>query len=1838
MSPYITVHENSSSSRVSLDDTPSSTGYTSPCNVGRAAEDIAVVGMSCRVAGSSDSPEKLWQALLRKEVASGEIPAMRWEPYRRRDTRNAKVQSFLLFYHHAKVSSTLDIFACGLLLDDRFRGAFQESCSCSSQVLDSTTQRGYFLKNLEDFDNTFFGISNKEAVLMDPQQRITLEVTWEALEDAGIAPQSLAGSNTAVFIGVNSDDYAKLLLEDLPGVEAWMGIGTAYCGVPNRISYLLDLRGPSTAVDAACASSLVAIHHGRQSLLSGETDTAIVGGVNALCGPGLTRVLDEAGAVSKEGTCRSFDNEANGYGRGEGASVIVLKRMSDAVADNDRILAVLKGSAVGQDGRTNGIMAPNGQAQEHVARTALGNIDPTTIQYVEAHATSTSVGDPVEIRAMSNVYGSNRTLDSPCYIGSIKPNIGHLEAGAGGMGFMKAILAINKGIIPPQANLKNLNNKVDWSKAGIRVPFEATEWPLGVQRKRAAICSYGYGGSVSHAVIEEPPQRLRQALGQEEPKEDAEPTVLLLSAPQEKRIPSVARALADWISTQGKAISVQSVASTLATRRGHHDYRAAVVVENRVEISELLDAFAKGQKTGRAIAGRVLGKDSQKGALWMFSGHGSQWPAMGQELLKKDQVFLTAVAELEGIVQREADFSILAALEAGEFESSDKIQILTYTMQIGLAAVLKSKGARPSAVIGHSVGEIAASVIAGALTTAEGALVVCRRAVLYRRFMGTGAMILVNAPFEDMKTELQEREDIAVAIHSSPSSCVISGTAKTVEEFGNILASRGIKPLKVKSDIAFHSPVLNSIAAPMMKQLNSVLAPQSPTLPLYSTALENPRQRVPRDATYWVANMLNPVLLTSAVKAAAEDGHSIFLEVSAHPVITHSVNETLMDIGMEDATVLPTLLRNKPTRKALLTSLASMWSRGVPIQWKDAFRGADWSEEVPKTIWKHQPFWKEIGTGTIATSVLHEPTNHTLLGQRIHVAGEKTTIFTTQLDESMRPFPGSHPLHGTEIVPAAVLFNTFLHATGRSSLHDVNLHVPVAISAPRNLQVITQGQKVRLMSKLIQSTEDRIDADASWLTHTSASFPDTTKVSQSFNIEVPSILSRLTNVLSPTFSIDYLAKVGVPDMGFPWAVVSHVGNTEEMLALVNVDPSLAEGANPSWSPSSWAPIFDAATSIGSTLFYDTPRLRMPAHVTKTEVFEGALPPKMAYIYVQQASADPTHPASDITVTDLSGCALAKFTAMRFSEIEGTPGESSNVDTLVHQLAWKPVPLAAQPKLPLSNVVIIAVPDHPMLSTYKKQLARRRITVSHLHSFQDLSTVSFGKQLEGCMILYLPAEVDEEEDIPVKSNTFTKELLDIVKYAATVLKDVRVFTITDGALTGATTSALAHAPLVGLSRIIASEQPDSWGALIDVDSMEFPFQAIKYVSGADVIKVEDTIAKVARLKAMPQAQLNPLDEPSHMSPKPEGTYLITGGLGALGLEVASFLADRGARRILLLSRRALPPRKLWNTSTCPMRNEIAHIQRLEALGTSIYALSIDLGSATAASDLQSGLDTLSLPPILGVVHAAGLVEDQLIMNTTPESFARVLAPKVAGTLALHKIFPPKSLDFFILFSSCGQLFGFPGQGSYAAGNAFLDTLAEHRRALGDNTRALQWTSWRGLGMAASTKESEEFIEAELQSKGITSVTRDEAFRAWDHVAKYDIAHGVVLRSIALEADDILPMDILEDIVVRRAPPAAVADAATAEGPASVDALPEKGTERVQYLTRKISECVASVLQLPSIEDVDPKAALADMGMDSVMTVSLRRGLQGALKVKVPPTLVWGHPTVGHLVRWFGKELE
>ncbi|KAI0023479.1 6-methyl salicylic acid synthase [Xylariomycetidae sp. FL0641] len=1777
--------------------------------------DVAVVGMACRVAGGNHSPEQLWESILAQRDASSEIPSWRWEPYERRDARNAA-------------------------------------------ELRKTTKRGYFLDRVEDFDPAFFGVSPKEAEQMDPQQRLALEVAWEALEDAGIDPRSLSGSDTAVFMGVNSDDYSKLLLEDLPNVDAWMGIGTAYCGVPNRISYHLNLMGPSTAVDAACASSLVAIHHGHQAIMSGQSKVAITGGVNVLCGPGLTRVLDKAGAISPDGSCLSFDDNAHGYGRGEGAAVVVLKHLSSAIREGDNILAVLKGATVAQDGKTNGIMAPNAKAQELVARQALqqANVDPSTIEYVEAHATSTPLGDPTEVSAISAVYGHGTDRTKPVSIGSVKPNVGHLEAGAGAVGFIKAIMAMNHGQYPPQANLKKLNSKIDWEKSLARVVQEASEWSEPLQHpRRAAVCSYGYGGTVSHAIVEQSGFRVGQLQQGHSSESPMGPVLFVLSAPQEKRLAGQAKALADWLAGPvGKSENLTSIANTLALRRAQHDYRAAFVVESHEHAVEVLNAFAEGKSRKECTVQDVkLAANINKGVIWVFSGHGAQWRDMGKELLSTSPTFCQAIEPLDRIVQAENGFSAIEALESGDFvDMSDRVQVLTYVVQVGLSAVLRAKGLLPSAVIGHSVGEIAAAVAAGALTTEEGAMIVCRRANLYKTVQGQGGMLLVNLPFEQIKSELGEGGDLVAAIDSSPSSCVVSGKLDAVTAYAETMKSRGVKAMKVATDIAFHShAMLDPLSTPLRKALvDAGIRPKKPTVPLYSTAEAESRYSGLRDADYWVKNMVNPVLLTSAVRAAVSDGYRLLLEVSSHPIVSHSVNETIMDVGIEDEefSVLPTLRRNKSPDQCILQALGSVHVKGADVDFHQQF-GRQWSPHVPGTQWVHKPIWRKVESGAPASAanLTHDVDKHTLLGLRNPVGGTNTVLYTTKLDDNCKPFPGSHPLHGTEIVPAAVLVNTFHHATQASTLSNITLRVPVAISAPRDVQVVVVDDTVKITSRLQSSVSEE---DHSWVTHTTGRWNKAGSSAAGPRVDIEAAKKRINDVLPNNFSIDYLDKVGVSAMGFPWAVTEHYGNLKEMVARVDVAPHVASDAALPWDASSWASMLDAATSVGSTIFFDNPKLRMPAQIEKVHFYTeyNSPPPKTGYLYVEEASERNGAPAVHVSVCDDDGRVLAKFESMRFSEIEGTPGVSGSVESLVHKLAWVPAPLAGK-AMKWEHAVLVS-DDEAMLAQYSKQLSSKlRLgaeDIARLRSAADIASLS-ATLVPNTAIVYCPGHVSSLAEIPAKSEAFIGELLTLAKFAsgpAASLSNVKVFALTCAVGAASTPTALAQAPLHGLGRIIASEHPDQWGALIDLDGADasFPTLALKYVQDQDVVRVDDDLPRVARLQPLPRESLYSAEAAGTRTllPKPEGTYLITGGLGALGLQVAEWLAEKGARRLVLLSRRGLLPRREWASlgADNALQEAVGSIQKLERAGASVHAVALDIGAPDAAARLTEVLDRLALPPVLGVVHAAGALENELIAEATAGAFSRVLAPKVSGALALHEAFPVGALDWLVLFSSCGQLFGFPGQGSYGAGNAFLDAVAAHRRAAGDNAVAFQWTSWRGRGMASSTA----FIDAELEGKGITDITAEEGFRAWEHLAKYDTDHGVVLRSRAFDAGEPLPSPLLEDIAVRKVAEggasSAEGGAGSAEtGAADSDSLPSGGPELKQRLDVVIRGVIAGVLMLGDAEEVDGRAAIADLGVDSVMTVTLRRKLQSALKVKVPPTLTWSHPTANHLVNWFVEKL-
>jgi 6-methylsalicylic acid synthase len=1753
--------------------------------------------MACRTAGGNDSPEKLWQFLLGAKDASGEVPRKRWEPWLRRDVRNAK-------------------------------------------EIEKTISKGYFIDTLENFDASFFGISPKEAEQMDPHQRLALELSWEALEDAGIDPKSLSSSDTAVYMGVDSDDYSRLLLEDIPNIEAWMGIGTAAHGVSNRVSYHLDLMGPSTTVDAACASSLVAVHMGCQSILNDESQVAIVGGVNVLLAPSLTRMLGKAGALSPEGICRSFDDSANGYARGEGGAVLILKKLSAAILDGDSILATLKGSAVAQDGKTNGIMAPNAKAQELVSRQALSkaDIDPLSVGFVEAHATSTPLGDPVEISAISAVYGNGRPAGSPVHVGSIKPNVGHLEAAAGAISLIKAVLSVNKGQLAPQAHLNKLNSRVDWENSGLEPVREITNWSQQDGPRRAAVCSYGYGGTVSHAIVEE---FANEAI-QDTPEHDTEaPVLLTLSAPHEKRLRPQAKALSQWLSSPvGQATELSVVANTLTQRRAHHDYRVAFVAKSHDEVISALDQFVLGSEGDPMtfIQGRAV---STVPSIWVFSGHGAQWKNMGRGLLQ-NLAFCRAISDLDAIIQREAGISATEILSNDDFDASERVQILTYVIQVGLSQVLQSMGIKPLAIIGHSVGEIAASVVGGCLTAEEGALIVTRRAKLYSLARGKrlGGMALVGMSFEQAEKTLGNRKDLVAAINSSPTTCVVSGTAVAVEQFVEDMEASGVRTFRVKTDVAFHSPMLEELELPLRDALAASIHPQPPRVPVYSTSNTNPRFDGLRDIDYWVNNMISPVQLQGAVRAAAEDGYRVFVEVSSHPIVLHSINEIMADYGLneDEFATIPTMKRNTSTAQSLQMAVAQLYVQGAHVDFKLQFSPTSkWSREVPGTQWMHQPYYKQVEAGPLEDGAIHDVDKHTLLGSCTVVAGTDTVLFKTKLDDKSKPFPGSHPLDGTEIIPAAVYINTFHHATGANFLSDIKLKTPVSMGhETRNLQIVVNKDSVSVASSAIsQPISKEQTVRQTWVAHsfcqwTKLEIPDEIAAQ---NLNITATKQRIGTMLPSNFAVDYLSRIGVAGIAFPWEVIEHYGNADEMIAKVDMDPTVEKVP---WDIHSWAPMLDAATSVGSTIFFSDPKLRIVSQIDRVWLVSKEPLPKIGYLYIE-AAADAKSPAAHVSVLNEEGDLLAKFHSMRFSELEDASRISGSMESLVHRIAWVPPKFSETPRQ-FNNIVLVSG-DEVKSRSYAQQLQSIASGIFSFRSAQEVNDyagteVKMALGQQGAAIVYIPTSVELPNDVASFTEDFIWQTVSLAKFIETksLSSTCKLFVVTNRAYPGSV-ATLAHQALYGLARIIASEHPDLWGGLLDTDKPEeFPSMAAKYVQGQDIVRIVDGLPRCGVMRPLAADQRHQPCAMKTLLPKPEGTYVVTGGLGDFGLETCGFLVEKGARRIVTISRSGLPPRHQWTglirESGSRMANIIERVQGLEKLGATIHALPLDITAPDASRALLAALEGLGLPPVLGVVHAAGILEDSLLMETTRESFARVLAPKVSGALALHEAFPPNSLDFFVLYSSIGQLVGTAGQASYGSGNAFLDGLATYRRAKGDNAVAFQFTALRGMGMAKNT----DFLAVELQSKGITDISCDEAFRAWEHVSKYDIDSAVVTHCIPIDDDATVPIPLLEGVVLRR-PKTLLTSDEPGESIGAAEPRPTDPQELEKWLNVKIRECIASVLLVTDIDDIDPRMPVADLGVDSVMTVALREKLQSALKIKVPSTLTWNHPTVNHLVLWF-----
>jgi acyl transferase domain-containing protein/acyl carrier protein len=941
---------------------------------------IAVIGMGCRLPGGIDSPDAFWQALLRGDDLVTEIPADRWD----------------VADHY-----------------DAERGVAGRSVS----------RWGGFVDDVGGFDAPFFGFGEREATAIDPQHRLLLETSWEAVEHAGIVPPSLAGTRTGVFVGMCQQDYTLItgdagVLDDAYGYTC-----TPFSMASGRIAYGLGLQGPAITVDTSCSSGLLAVHMACSSLDRGESDLAVAGGAMLVLDPRVSASASAQGMLSPTGRCHTFDVGADGFVRSDGCAVVVLKRLPDALRDGDRILAVVRGSAVNQDGRSETITTPSSDAQAAVYRAALelAGVDPATVGMVEAHGTGTPVGDPLEFTSLAEVYGAggNRVA-----LGSAKSNVGHTEAAAGAVGLVKAVLGLQHGVVPPMAHFTRLPDDLQQIDTGLFVPQEVTPWPdKGSVPRRAGVTSFGMSGTNVHAVLEQAPETNIDGAN---PPARPGPVLYPLSSTSADELRRTAQRLGDWLGTHKEGLVASDLAYTLARRRGHRTVRTAVLTENPENIDQLaagLREIADGETPYAAAAGH-----DDRGPVWIFSGQGSQWAGMGKELLATEPVFAATVAEAESLIAAQSGFSVTEAMSAPETVTGiDRIQPTLFTFQVALATAMRAYGVQPGAVIGHSMGEIAAAVVAGALSLADGVKVICRRSTLMSRIAGAGAMASVELPAERVREELAARgvTDVVVSVIASPNSTVVGGATQPVRDLVAEWEGREVMAREVAVDVASHSSQVDPILADLVDQLAD-LTPTTPTVPYYSATLDDPRTPPGFDAGYWVDNLRQSVKFAAAVQAALDDGHRVFGEPSPHPLLTRAVEQTASADNITVA-ALAGMRREQPMPHGLLGFLADLYSAGAAIDFTVRYPGGR-LVDAPLPTWTHQRLLVDSGSGAPARGQSTVEV-HPLLGAHVRLPEEpERHAWQGEIGTAALPWLADHRVNGVAAFPGAAFCEMALAA------------------------------------------------------------------------------------------------------------------------------------------------------------------------------------------------------------------------------------------------------------------------------------------------------------------------------------------------------------------------------------------------------------------------------------------------------------------------------------------------------------------------------------------------------------------------------------------------------------------------------------------------------------------------------------------------------------------------------------------------------------------------------------------------------------------------------------------
>lgn len=1689
-------------------------------------EAIALVGIGCRLPGSVYGPDDFWEQLLTGTDAVGQVPEGRWR-------------------------------------------SFAGAAPGVTALIEHTTRWGGFLDDIQGFDADYFGITPREAEAMDPQQRLLLEVTCEALDHAGVPAHLLRGTDTGVFVGLSALEYGHLTTSDPTRLTPWTSTGAAGSIAANRVSYLLDLHGPSLTIDSACSSSLVAVHQACRSLRSHECDTALAAGVNVLLSPAVTAAFEQAGALAPDGRCKPFDADADGITRGEGCGVVVLKRLADAQRDGDRTIAVIRGTAVNQDGRSAGIMAPNPTAQEALLRGALrdARIEASDLDYIETHGTGTLLGDPIEARALGAVVGRARELGKPLLIGSVKSNVGHLEGAAGIVGLIKTALALHHGRIPASLHFYRPNPHIDFTGLGLRVVTEPTLWPASNRPGRAGVSAFGFGGTNAHAILEQAPPPTPDPAGADD-EENNNPHILVVSARSSDRLADAAAGLSRWVAAD-EAPALRDIAHTLAhSRRGQ--YCGAVIARTHRDAATKCAALARAETVPGVVAAPTDATTAQsltahRNPVFVFSGYGSQWKGMGQRLLADEPLFAAQVASLDPIFLEVTDSSLTDLISRSDSgQTVDGTQPLLFGMQLALAQTLQAYGVNPAAVIGHSMGEVTAAVVAGALDAHDGLHVIARRSAHLATIDAehAGAMAAVDLPAGSRRDILSRFPGVEIAVYSSPQRCTVAGPAQAVHDLVDELTEQGQLARLLKVGGAGHSAAVDPVLTPLRQALTPLRA-RTPATPWYNTVLDDPRARPEADAGYWCANARRPVRLQQAVTAASEDGYTLFVEISPHPIASVPLTETLgATSASEQAVVVPTLHKNADEAVDVRAALTRLHFAGVAMDtarlWPSGVR-----TPLPSPAWRHERFWFARPAASAAVY------GHPLLGQRTDDPRNGTVLWRG--DIGTRQHAPQRLVHGRPVLTLAAAAELMIEAgldvrTGADVtslvIDELKIHQWLPISSSTPLTTVWEPATVTRGTLTLHAR----GADNVWRCHASACLT----LDPEPDRDGPSGLEQ-----SPV-SVEYATPDGLQELG--QSACSH-------LLTAMFEAPTATGTE--------------RTSPDGGLDAQPATQAVPVSVRSLRITApGVL--DSSYDIRCSRTANTGFTASDadrwnVTAQGAATTIVAQAIEMRPIERDDVP---RSLETFAYEIQWEKanVPLPVD----LRRALLVADGREPnaggLPSSLESALQAKdvHVTLAAGHD-SDMETVLdtwLQAASDGPSAVVLICGQSQPDDIrPLHTAAWlARRLADSPHprpprlWMNTVLAQA----------TGPGEPGTPHlACLRGLVRVLALEHPHLQASMVDIDDQpgaaENLVQEILANGDADEVAWRAGTRLTARLA---RADLAAAQSGTRVTfARPDGAYIITGGLTGLGLTTARRLARFGAGRLVLNGRRAPGP---------DAQDVLAD---LRAAGTSIAVVQGDITDPDVATSLVEAACTRG-HTLRGIAHCAGVLHDRMITEMTPEDIDTVLQPKVTGARNLEAATAALDLDWWVTYSSAAALLGSPGQSAYAAANAWLDAMAHRRRATGRPATAIAWGPWENVGGAPRNP-----------ALALEPIKLAEGMDALHALVTLNRAHTGVVH---LDTDRVLTAfpglsaipffaDLLRDGT-------AIAD--DWAGPGSIEAL---GSSAVDKVYTRLVKRTAAVMGY-SARDLDEAAALTDLGLDSLMTVRIRNAARQDFGIDLPATLL------------------